>query len=143
MKTACIKHNLIVMALAVFAGLAAIPADALVAARMPETSKMNILFIIVEDWNAGTPGCYGNPICKTPNLALEAEMHYVNFTTRHRGNLYMFRTSVSEFTSLNSPARRGRTGRAMSEEGTGAVRPTSRARSRRKHSVGTARCGNC
>ena len=68
MKTACIKHNLIVMALAVFAGLAAIPADALVTARMPETSKMNILFIIVEDWNAGTPGCYGNPICKTPNL---------------------------------------------------------------------------
>lgn len=40
------------------------------------------------------------------NLALAAEMHYVNFTTRHRGNLYMFRTSVSEFTSLNSPARR-------------------------------------
>jgi alpha-L-fucosidase len=40
------------------------------------------------------------------DLALEAQMHYVNFTTRHRGDLYMFRTSVSEFTSLNSPARR-------------------------------------
>lgn len=40
------------------------------------------------------------------SLALEAQMHYVNFTTRHRGNLYMFRTSVSEFTSLNSPAKR-------------------------------------
>src|SRR5262245_59487458 len=40
------------------------------------------------------------------DLALAAEMHYVNFTTRHLGDLYMFRTSVSEFTSLNSPARR-------------------------------------
>ena len=40
------------------------------------------------------------------DLALEAEMHYVNFTTRHRGGLYMFGASVSEFTSLNSPARR-------------------------------------
>ena len=40
------------------------------------------------------------------DLALEAQMHYVNFTTRHRGNLYMFRTTVSDFTSLNSPARR-------------------------------------
>jgi alpha-L-fucosidase len=40
------------------------------------------------------------------DLALEAQMRYVNFTTRHRGDLYMFRTSQSEFTSLNSPARR-------------------------------------
>lgn len=39
-------------------------------------------------------------------LALSAEMHYVNFTTRHLGGLYMFRTTVSDFTSLNSPARR-------------------------------------
>ena len=40
------------------------------------------------------------------DLALAAEMRYVNFTTRHLGNLYMFRTGVSEFTSLNSPAKR-------------------------------------
>jgi len=40
------------------------------------------------------------------DLALAAEMHYINFTTRHRGNLYLFRTSVSEFTCLNSPAKR-------------------------------------
>jgi alpha-L-fucosidase len=40
------------------------------------------------------------------DLALEAQMRYVNFTTRHRGDLYMFRTSVSEFTGLSSPARR-------------------------------------
>jgi alpha-L-fucosidase len=40
------------------------------------------------------------------DLALSAEMHYINFTTRHRGDLYMFRTSVSDFTSLNSPAKR-------------------------------------
>jgi len=40
------------------------------------------------------------------DLALAAEMRYVNFTTRHLGDLFMFRTTVSEFTSLNSPARR-------------------------------------
>lgn len=40
------------------------------------------------------------------DLALAAEMRYINFTTRHRGDLYMFRTRVSEFTSLNSPAKR-------------------------------------
>ena len=40
------------------------------------------------------------------DLALAAQMHYVNFTTRHLGGLYMFRTTVSNFTSLNSPARR-------------------------------------
>ncbi len=37
-------------------------------AVLPDTSKMNVLFIIAEDWNAGTPGCYGNTICQTPNL---------------------------------------------------------------------------
>ena len=37
-------------------------------ARLPETSKMNILFINIEDCNANVWGCYGNPICKTPNM---------------------------------------------------------------------------
>ena len=40
------------------------------------------------------------------DLALSAEMRYINFTTLHRGGLYMFRTRVSDFTSVNSPARR-------------------------------------
>ncbi len=40
------------------------------------------------------------------DLALSAQMRYVNFTTRHLGDLYMFRTAVSDFTSLNSPAKR-------------------------------------
>ncbi len=38
------------------------------AVSMPDTSKMNILFINIEDCNASALGCYGNPICKTPNL---------------------------------------------------------------------------
>ncbi len=38
------------------------------AAEMPDTSKMNILFINIEDCYAGVWGCYGNPICKTPNI---------------------------------------------------------------------------
>jgi uncharacterized sulfatase len=35
---------------------------------MQDTSRMNILFINIEDCNAGVWGCYGNPICKTPNI---------------------------------------------------------------------------
>lgn len=38
------------------------------AEALPDTTKMNILFINIEDCNAGVWGCYGNPICKTPNL---------------------------------------------------------------------------
>jgi len=40
------------------------------------------------------------------DLAVAARMKYVTFTTKHLGNLYMYRTSVSDFTSLNSPAKR-------------------------------------
>lgn len=31
-------------------------------------AKPSILFINIEDCNAGVWGCYGNPICKTPNI---------------------------------------------------------------------------
>jgi len=35
---------------------------------LPDTSKMNVLLIDIEDCNAAALGCYGNPICKTPHL---------------------------------------------------------------------------
>lgn len=38
------------------------------AAGLPDTSKMNVLFIIVEDCYAGVWGSYGNTICRTPNM---------------------------------------------------------------------------
>ena len=37
-------------------------------AGLPDTSKMNILFINIEDCNAGVWGCYGNPTCQTPHI---------------------------------------------------------------------------
>jgi uncharacterized sulfatase len=37
-------------------------------AGLPDTSKMNILFINIEDCAANVWGCYGNPICRTPNI---------------------------------------------------------------------------
>jgi len=40
------------------------------------------------------------------DLALQAEMGYVNFTTAHKGGLYMFDTKYSEYTSLNTPCKR-------------------------------------
>ena len=38
------------------------------AARHLEDEHSNILFINIEDCEAGVWGCYGNPICKTPNI---------------------------------------------------------------------------
>lgn len=43
-------------------------ASALVSAVNVDTSKMNILFIDIEDCRADVWGCYGNAICKTPNI---------------------------------------------------------------------------
>ena len=40
------------------------------------------------------------------DLAVAAEMRYVTFTTRHLGDMHLFRTKVSDFTSLNAPAKR-------------------------------------
>ncbi len=37
-------------------------------AELPDTSRMSILFINIEDCAANVWGCYGNPICKTPNI---------------------------------------------------------------------------
>lgn len=54
----------ILLAMAAFLGMTAGTGRA----AAPDTSKMNVLLIIAEDWNANTPGCNGNTICKTPNL---------------------------------------------------------------------------
>lgn len=68
MKTVRFRCASIVLAWTVCVGLAFVSSAAFGADRMPDTRRMNVLFLIVEDWSANTPGCYGNPICKTPNL---------------------------------------------------------------------------
>ena len=40
------------------------------------------------------------------DLAVAAEMKYVNLTTCHLGGMYLYRTAASDFTSVNSPAKR-------------------------------------
>ena len=40
------------------------------------------------------------------DLALAAEMRYVNITTRHHDSFCLFRTKHTDFNSLNSPAKR-------------------------------------
>ncbi len=45
-----------------------LPVFAAPQAEMPDTRGMNILFINIEDCNASVFGCYGHPICKTPNI---------------------------------------------------------------------------
>jgi arylsulfatase A-like enzyme len=36
--------------------------------KLPETSKMNILFINIDDLNAETIGCYDSPLARTPTI---------------------------------------------------------------------------
>ncbi|MCX7048650.1 MAG: sulfatase [Candidatus Sumerlaeota bacterium] len=64
------KSNFVLYsALAIGLALAlAVHAFAAADAKLPDTSRMNVLFIITEDTNAGVWGCNGNPICKTPNI---------------------------------------------------------------------------
>jgi uncharacterized sulfatase len=60
------RSSLFLPAGLLIAGLAILaPATA---AELPDTSKMNLLLIDIEDCNAGVWGCYGNPVCKTPNI---------------------------------------------------------------------------
>ena len=40
------------------------------------------------------------------DLALEAQMKYVNITTRHHDGFCLFETQFSDFNSVNSPAKR-------------------------------------
>jgi len=40
------------------------------------------------------------------NLAIEAEMKYVNITTKHHDGFCLFRTKQTDFNSVNSPAKR-------------------------------------
>lgn len=40
------------------------------------------------------------------NLAIEAEMKYVNITTRHHDSFCLFKTNTTSFNSVNSPAKR-------------------------------------
>ena len=53
--------------LILIATLTAAAADAS-AKTLPDTAKMNILFINIEDTNATAIGCYGNPLAQTPQL---------------------------------------------------------------------------
>lgn len=59
-------HTLAVVVGIVWAGTIA-------GATGPDTSKMNVLFINIEDCNAAALGCYGNPVCRTPHLSRLAE----------------------------------------------------------------------
>ncbi len=56
------------------------------------------------------------------DLALAAEMKYVNITTRHHDSFCLFRTAETEFQSLNTPAKRdlvGELAEACAKKGLG------------------------
>jgi uncharacterized sulfatase len=36
--------------------------------KLPDTSQMNVLLLDFEDFSAASLACYGNPICKSPNI---------------------------------------------------------------------------
>ena len=43
-------------------------AGASAADELPDTSRMNVLLLDFEDFSAASLGCYGNSICKSPNI---------------------------------------------------------------------------
>ena len=56
------------------------------------------------------------------DLALEAQMKYVNITTRHHDSFCLFDTKQNDFNSVNSPAKRdlvGELARACAKRGLG------------------------
>lgn len=50
------------------ASLALLAAAAPAADKRPDTAKMNVLLLDCEDFSAASLACYGNPICKSPNI---------------------------------------------------------------------------
>ncbi|MCX7886268.1 MAG: sulfatase [Verrucomicrobiae bacterium] len=66
---------------------------------------MNVLFINIEDCNAGALSCYGNPICKTPNLDRLAASG-VRFDAAYCQGYACNPTRVSFLTGLRPPSTR-------------------------------------
>jgi len=66
---------------------------------MPDTSKMNILFINIEDCTAKVWGCYGNSICQTPNIDRLASSG-VRFNAAHCQGVCCNPSRVSFLTGL-------------------------------------------
>ena len=65
MKNKLISYGLVICLLS---GISAWVWPAAPTANLPDTSKMNILMINVEDLTTEAVGSYGNPIVKTPNI---------------------------------------------------------------------------
>jgi len=49
------------------------------------------------------------------DLALDAEMKYINITTRHHDSFCLFRTDQTDFNSVNSPAKRDLVGELVEQ----------------------------
>jgi len=80
-------------------------AQTLAAEALPDTSKMNVLLIDIEDCNAGVWGCYGNPICKTPNIDRFATTA-VRFDSAYCQAFCCNPTRTSFLTGLRPPSTR-------------------------------------
>ena len=79
--------------------------SAAVAGGMPDTSQMNILFIDIEDCAARVFGCYGDPICKTPNIDRLAATG-VRFSAAHAQGVCCNPSRVSFLTGLRPSTTR-------------------------------------
>ena len=61
-----ISHQLLALPVILFAAMA--PVSAAEPALRPVAKKYNVLFIISDDLTATALSCYGNTVCKTPNI---------------------------------------------------------------------------
>ncbi|MBI5684018.1 MAG: sulfatase [Verrucomicrobia bacterium] len=88
-----------------FLAMLAMAASTPAADGLPDTSKMNVLLIDIEDCNAGVWGCYGNPICKTPNIDRFATTA-VRFDSAYCQAFCCNPTRTSFLTGLRPPSTR-------------------------------------
>ncbi|MHC4172544.1 MAG: sulfatase-like hydrolase/transferase [Planctomycetota bacterium] len=98
-KTDGISRRQFLKSSATAVSLTALAASIQDKAYAAETSKMNVLFIDIEDCAANVWGCYGNTICQTPNIDRLAATG-VRFTAAHCQGVCCNPSRVSFLTGL-------------------------------------------
>lgn len=97
--------NLNVRSSLVFLATVTLAAVGSAATGLPDTSKMNVLFINIEDCNASVFGSYSNPICKTPHIDRLAATG-VRFDSAYCQAFCCNPTRTSFLTGLRPPSTR-------------------------------------
>ena len=92
------------MAFALSLALVVSGSHSAVAGELPDTSKMNVLMIDIEDCRADVWGCFGNAICQTPNIdrlaatGVAFDRAYCQYVCCNQGQYNSIRTKRHRYT---------------------------------------------